>query len=286
MADTITVTQAWDGVDLQLEQGSGSHDSSAATVYYIVSGTADETSACAKCYADAPAAYAGIAKKSVAVSERLTDTSWKIEVRYGNSGSSDSGSGDDDEDPTVNFDCGTGTFHRVSALAQTCVYAESGERESDAEAAAVPIGWNGQTDSESSATGVDVPNAVLRKTYTKWIRLSKMNASWERKIAGLVGKVNSSTFHGYHEGECMFMGCSYTAPMRGSVKAQVSFHFSIQLNENNAVVAGIRCGSKEGFEYLWAISGDAVENGKSVKKIRKIYKAVVCEKADFGDLGV
>ena len=35
----IKVTQAWDGVDLSLEKGSGENSSSSATVYYIVEGT-------------------------------------------------------------------------------------------------------------------------------------------------------------------------------------------------------------------------------------------------------
>ena len=42
----ITVTQAWDGVDLTLEQGSGSNSSSSATVYYIVDGTQDDAESC------------------------------------------------------------------------------------------------------------------------------------------------------------------------------------------------------------------------------------------------
>ena len=40
------VTQAWDAVELELEQGSGTHSSSAATVYYIVTGTDVDTEAC------------------------------------------------------------------------------------------------------------------------------------------------------------------------------------------------------------------------------------------------
>ena len=76
---SIKVTQAWDGVDLSLEQGSGSNSSSYATVYYIVEGTQDDAEACTQAYNTAPEEFAGIPKKSVAISERLTDTAWKIE---------------------------------------------------------------------------------------------------------------------------------------------------------------------------------------------------------------
>ena len=62
MAESITVTQAWDGVDLQLERGSGSNDASSATVHYIVSGTESEAEACTACYAAAPETYAVVDK--------------------------------------------------------------------------------------------------------------------------------------------------------------------------------------------------------------------------------
>ena len=61
----ITVTQAWDAVDLELEQGSGTHSSSAATVHYIVSGTESDTDACTAAYNSAPEEYSSIPKNSV-----------------------------------------------------------------------------------------------------------------------------------------------------------------------------------------------------------------------------
>lgn len=286
---SVTVTQAWDGVDLQLERGSGSNDSSTATVYYIVTGVTDETAACSACYNSAPDTYAGIDKKSVSVSERLTDTSWKIEVRYGAEQSSGGGNtGDEDDEPTVNFDCSAGTKHMTQALSQTCVYAGSGERKDSADvAAAVPIGWNGKDGSESEAAGVDVSIGELRETYTKTMSRSKVTGtSWKRKVAELVGKVNSGSFKGWSAGECQFLGCSYSAPLSGSQKVRVSFHFAIRLNESKPVIAGERVGSKKGFEYIWALTDDEVQDGQRVRKVKKIYKAEVCETDSFGGLGI
>ena len=117
----ITVTQAWDGVDLSLEQGSGSNSSSSATVYYIVDGTQDDADACTQAYNTAPEEFAGIPKKSVAISERLTDTAWKIEVHYGTEQVSSGGSGDggdENDEATMNFDCSAGTKHMTAPLAQ------------------------------------------------------------------------------------------------------------------------------------------------------------------------
>ena len=286
---SITVKQAWPGVDLSLEQGSGSNSNSTATVTYIVEGTEDDITACTSAYEFAPDEFSEIPKKSASVAERLTENAWKIEVNYGSESKSSSGdSGSEDDEATMNFDCSAGTKHMTQAIEQTCVYAGSGEsKDSSDEASAVPIGWNGKDGSESEAAGVDVSIGELRETYTKTMSKSKVTGtSWKRKVAELVGKVNSGSFKGWNAGEVMFLGCSYSAPSKGSKKVSVSFHFAIRLNESKATVAGQNIGSKKGFEYLWALTDDEVRDGERKRKVRKIYKAVVCETDGFGGLGI
>ena len=286
---SITVKQAWTGVDLSLEQGSGSNSNSTATVTYIVEGTEDDITACTSAYEFAPDEFSEIPKKSASVAERLTENAWKIEVNYGSESKSSSGdSGSEDDEATMNFDCSAGTRHMTQAIEQTCVYAGSGEsKDSSDEASAVPIGWNGKDGSESEAAGVDVSIGELRETYTKTMSKSKVTGtSWKRKVAELVGKVNSGSFKGWNAGEVMFLGCSYSAPSKGSKKVSVSFHFAIRLNESKATVAGQNIGSKKGFEYLWALTDDEVRDGERKRKVRKIYKAVVCETDGFGGLGI
>ena len=286
---SITVKQAWTGVDLSLEQGSGSNSNSTATVSYIVEGTEDDITACTSAYEFAPDEFSEIPKKSASVAERLTENAWKIEVNYGSESKSSSGdSGSEDDEATMNFDCSEGTKHMTQAIEQTCVYAGSGEsKDSSDEASAVPIGWNGKDGSESEAAGVDVSIGELRETYTKTMSKSKVTGtSWKRKVAELVGKVNSGSFKGWNAGEVMFLGCSYSAPSKGSKKVSVSFHFAIRLNESKATVAGQNIGSKKGFEYLWALTDDEVRDGERKRKVRKIYKAVVCETDGFGGLGI
>ena len=286
---SITVKQAWTGVDLSLEQGSGSNSNSTATVTYIVEGTDDDITACTSAYEFAPDEFSEIPKKSASVAERLTDTAWKIEVNYGSESKSSSGdSGDESDEATMNFDCSAGTKHMTQAIEQTCVYAGSGEsKDSTDEASAVPIGWNGKDGSESEAAGVDVSIGELRETYTKTMSKSKVTGtSWKRKVAELVGKVNSGSFKGWSAGEVMFLGCSYSAPSKGSKKVAVSFHFAIRLNESKATVAGQNVGSVKGFEYLWALTDDEVKDGERKRKVKKIYKAVVCETDGFGGLGI
>jgi len=284
-----TIVQAWDGVDLELEAGKGSNSASSATIYYIVSGVNDDATACTLCYNFAPETYSGIPKKSVSLTERLTKDCWKVEVRYGTEDSG-GGGGDDEEDdtPTVNFDCSSGTKHMTQAITQKCVYTGAGEtKESEAEASAVPIGWNGKDGSESEASGVDVPVGELRETYTKWMSKSKVTGTaWKKNVALLVGKVNNGSFKGWASGEVMFLGCSYSTPLKKATKVQVSFHFAIRCNETKATVAGQDIGSKKGFEYLWALTSDNVDDGERVRSVRKIYKAEVSESDGFSGLGI
>ena len=139
----------------------------------------------------------------------------------------------------------------------------------------------------SKTAGVDVSIGELRETYTKTMTKSKVTGtSWKRKVAELVGKVNSGSFKGWSAGEVMFLGCSYSAPSKGSKKVAVSFHFAIRLNESKATVAGQNVGSVKGFEYLWALTDDEVKDGERKRKVKKIYKAVVCETDGFGGLGI
>ena len=201
----------------------------------------------------------------------------------------DSGDGgyDETDEPTVNFDCSTGTLHVTEPISQVCVYSADGPAESAAEAAAIPIGWNGKFGSESEAAGVDISTGELKETYTKVLSRSTVTGdAWKRKIADLVGKVNSSSFKGWQPGEVMFLGASYSAPLKGVTKVQVSFHFAIHLNESNVKVSGQTISSCDGYEYLWAISSDKAESGKLTKKVKKIYKAVVCQSASFSTLGL
>ena len=64
---SITVKQAWAGVDLSLEQGSGSNSKSTATVTYIVEGTDSDLTACTSAYEFAPDEFSEIPKRTMAL---------------------------------------------------------------------------------------------------------------------------------------------------------------------------------------------------------------------------
>ena len=141
------------------------------------------------------------------------------------------------------------------------------------------------TGAEMSVAGVDVPTAQLRETYTKTMRLSRITTAFKRKVARLVGKVNSGPFKGWEKGEVMFLGMSYSSPARRSSRVNVAFNFAIQPNEEESV-----CGrnvSKKGFEYAWGLSKTVVdENGVPKADVEAIYVDEVCRYDSFSALGL
>lgn len=248
-------------------------------VQYLVFGVTTEEEALTAVHSKAPAESKGLPLDSIEIDTRETNDTFRVnaiyreeEVEVG-----DSGGDDDDETPTESFDCGGGTKHLLYSFGQRKVYGDK-----DAGGA---IGWNGKSGDDCEIAGVDVPTAQLRETYTKPMKISKLTTSFKRKVASLVGKVNSGSFKGWNAGEVMFLGMSYSTPAKKAKKVTVSFNFAIQPNESGVKVAG-KSVTKKGFEYVWAISKTVASSGTPKLEVEGIYVDQVCEYASFSGLGL
>jgi hypothetical protein len=251
-----------------------------AEIPYLVMGAGNRAAAIAAVIAEAPDNYNGTPLQEVRFDEWSSDVATVAAVYQQKSGGA-AGGGDDDE-PMLNYDCGGGTVHVVQAISQTRVYGGSTDD------AGGMIGWNGKGGSEADFAGVDIPCGEMRLGYTKSMRISQLtNVTYMKTVAACVGRINSATWRGWEPGELMFLGCSYSTPLRGSERISVTFNFKAQRNESNAVVGGHSVGSKKGFEYLWSRSNAVTEtNGTPANNIVAIYKSVVCKEADFSVLGI
>jgi len=246
-------------------------------VSYVVFGTDEEEKALAAVHGEAPEEWEGLPIESLEISSREGNEAFTVSVIYKNRASSTSSSKEKEEDePTVSFDCGGGTRHMTHSYHQQIAYGSK--------KAGGAIGWNGKSGAEMSIAGVDVPTAQLRETYTKVMRLSKITTTYKRKVAKLVGKVNSNNFQGWNKGEVMFLGMSYSAPAKKSTKVTVTFNFAIQPNED--VEIGGETISKKGFEYAWALSKTEVDEGVPKAAIEAIYVDQVCMYDSFSELGI
>ena len=248
-------------------------------VQYLVFGVTTEEEALTAVHGKAPAESKGLPLDSIEIDTRETNDTFRVnaiyreeEVEVG-----DSGGDDDDETPTESFDCGGGTKHLLYSFGQRKVYGDK-----DAGGA---IGWNGKSGDDCEIAGVDVPTAQLRETYTKPMKISKLTTAFKRKVAALVGKVNSGSFKGWNAGEVLFLGMSYSTPAKKAKKVTVSFNFAIQPNESGVKIAG-RSVTKKGFEYVWAISKTVASSGTPKLEVEGIYVDQVCEYASFSGLGL
>ena len=248
-------------------------------VQYLVFGVTTEEEALTAVHGKAPAESKGLPLDSIEIDTRETNDTFRVNAIYREEevDVGDSGGDDDDETPTESFDCGGGTKHLLYSFGQKKVYGDK-----DAGGA---IGWNGQSGDDCEIAGVDVPTAQLRETYTKPMRVSKLTTAFKRKVAALVGKVNSGSFKGWNAGEVMFLGMSYSTPAKKAKKVTVTFNFAIQPNESGVKIAG-RSVTKKGFEYVWAISKTVASSGSPKLEVEGIYVDQVCEYASFSGLGL
>ena len=248
-------------------------------VQYLVFGVTTEEEALTAVHGKAPAESKGLPLDSIEIDTRETNDTFRVNAIYREEevDVGDSGGDDDDETPTESFDCGGGTKHLLYSFGQKKVYGDK-----DAGGA---IGWNGKSGDDCEIAGVDVPTAQLRETYTKPMRVSTLTTAFKRKVAALVGKVNSGSFKGWNAGEVMFLGMSYSTPAKKAKKVTVTFNFAIQPNESGVKIAG-KSVTKKGFEYVWAISKTVASSGSPKLEVEGIYVDQVCEYASFSGLGL
>lgn len=249
----------------------------AAEIPYVVFEAADEDEALNAVLGTAPSSCGDLPLDSIEIDSKDNDTTFKVNAIYKAETTSDEDDDDDDPEATVSFDCGGGSKHMTHALDQRIAFGTKDAGKS--------IGWNGKSGSEMEITGIDIPTAQLRETYTRIMKLSRITTSFKRNVAALVGKVNSGSFKGWSAGEVMFLGMSYSCPDKRSTKVSVNFNFAVQPNESGAKVGG-RSVSKKGFEYVWALSKTSAENGVPKAEVEAIYIDQVCEYASFGALGL
>lgn len=251
-----------------------------AEIQYLVFEAADEDAALKAVLDNAPQEYETLPLDSIEIDAREKDDVYRVNAIYKqeDAGSGSSSDDDDDNEATVSFDCGGGTKHLNYSISQRKAHGDK-----DAGGA---IGWNGKCGDDCEISGVDIPTAQLRETYTKTMRLSSLSTSYKRNVASMVGKVNSGSFKGWSAGEVMFLGMSYSAPAKRSTRVTVTFNFAIQPNESGVKIGGKNVGNKKGFEYVWAISKTTASGSTPKVEVEGVYVDQVCEYASFSGLGL
>lgn len=251
-------------------------------VAYLVIGANSKSAAFDAVLADTPESESGLIRKSVRFDGFTGDGAMEFTAVYEQMEEDTTATGPalgGGNDTTVSFDCSGGTVNKKYAISQIG-FGDPSKNPGRA------INWNGATGTEIEIAGVDIPCGQIRETYTKSMRASSLTATYKKRINGCVGKVNAGKFMGYESGEVMFLGMSFSGRVSGG-KVDVSFHFQVQPNENDAVVDDVKISNLEGFQYVWALPAVRTESDTPMTvRTDGVFVATVCEKIDFGIFGL
>ena len=116
-----------------------------------------------------------------------------------------------------------------------------------------------------------------------------VTTGYKNNVMQLTGKVNNGSFKGFDAGEVLFLGVS--GARRGTHTDdlwELSFSFAVSPNRTNLTVGPITGIVKNGWQYLWVLYEDHIdENAKvRVKKPKAVFVENVYETASFSGLGI
>ena len=283
---SMTVLRQNDGAETW-KVGSGGllTKASTAEINYLITEPTTKDAAMSAVASAAPASFGALPLSEIRFDGYVGEGNIKAVAVYASS-SSDSGDGYDEETPTMSFDCGGGMKHVTY-----CTGSQS--RRYGTVDAGNAIGWNKRSGDACEIAGVDIPAPQFRLSFTRVMpRSSALSVDFMRSTGLMVGKVNDATFKGWSAGEVMFLGASYSAPLKGKEKIVVTYNFSIQPNETNVTIAGHDIGDVDGFDYIWTIPKTEVRTsggqviGHPKLDIEAAFVAPVCTRANFSSFGL
>jgi hypothetical protein len=215
---------------------------------------------------------------NIEIMERRAQDVWKVTAHY--PANKDNYTDQQSQEiPEFSFDISAGTKH-ITHSKETVfsAAAEPGETAPD-------YGGAINVNQDNKIDGVDIVNSVFSFSEKHYFSNSKMDNTFKRQIASLVGTVNDSTFKQWEAGELLFMGA--TGSRRGKTskdKWEVTFRFAVSMNASNIEVGDITVPSKNGWDYLWVKYANDVNDNMLTKKIEAVYVERVYDYESFNPL--
>ena len=251
-------------------QGDGTEELLSIELLYLVKGTDNELLAAQAVRQNAPLTHNGLERGEIGL-EPIGPTQWEATVQY---------HPPDEEleegESSYSFDTGGGSQHITQSKATPGKYAKSGETAPDFK------GGIGVT--KDGVAGVDITVPVYRFSETHIIADEKVTNEYKGKLFALTGKTNNADWGGFSEGEVLFLGAS--GRKRGTGDWEITFSFAASPNKTGLSVGSITGIDKKGWEYLWVLYEDHVDQtaGALVKQPKAVYVEKVYDTGDFGDL--
>lgn len=237
---------------------------------YDVVGTDDETEveALVRAAAEAASPYLGLVLDTISVEAVAADV-WKCRARYATISSSDS---------EYTFDTGGGNQRITQSFGTINAYALGGGTPPDFQGA---IGV-----SEDRVEGVDIPVPNFQFSETHRFASTFVDSTFKRTLFTLTGTFNNASFKGFDAGECLFLGAS--GSQRGDELWSITFRFAGSPNVTGLTVGGITGIDKYGWDYMWVLYEEFVDNFayKLVQRPVAAYVERVLQPADFSLLSI
>lgn len=243
-----------------------------ARLHYTIRGADSETDAATALAATAPALYAGLPRQRREITTVFFDAAaldkniFKGIAHYGRV---------TETDFVTSFDTTGGSQHVTQSL-HTSSY---GTAPPDMQGA---IGFDGE---RVNGTEIVIPAFTFRETHVK--TTTAVNTAYRNTLANLTGCVNNASFRGFAAGEVLFRGAAgRTFNDEGTLKWQMEYTFAASPNRTGMTIGGITGVAKSGWDYLWTLYGDDVDQSRLVQKPVAVYVERLYPQADFSDLGI
>lgn len=126
--------------------------------------------------------------------------------------------------------------------------------------------------SDGAIEGAEVIVPAISYVVNLTVPSSQVDDDYVRGVATIVGSQNKKAFHGYKAGELLLTRVS--GSQRGDGNTDLSFSFSVSLNETSLVITGndgdITIPNKRGWDYLWVFYDDRTITDGSLKYTARV----------------
>jgi hypothetical protein len=263
----ITIAERYLGRTLSREYNRG------AQVEYIIQGTDSDTAA-----ADAMKSYltannllywdTNIPMTTFTL-EQLADQIWCATVQYGFTNNQSTS-----ESQTA-FDTGGGSQKITQSASGMSIAAYALPTKT------APDFKGAINVDDNSVNGVDI--IVPQYNWQEQRYYSTISSGYQQTLYLLTGKVNSASWHGYAQGEVLFLGAG--GSRRGSGAWEMNFKFAASPNKTGIQIGAITGIAKKGWEYLWVRYEKNTDANVLVQTPASVHVHQVYEYGDFSGLG-
>lgn len=253
-----------------------------ASLPYLVFDVADEDEAIAAVKAEVSTTFNDMVLSGVEISERMNDTTFKVNVNYKRETSGTLEYREAQID--YSFDTTGGTQHITQALLTYKKYFD------EAYLPAAPDFGDAINVDENEVKGVDIVMPIHNFSETHYYRKDTVTTSFKINIADMTGKINKAPFRGFDINEVLFLGASGALNNASSSSAywNVNYKFAVSRNTMDFKIGGMTIDFKFGWEYLWVLYQKVVDDAAYcvLKKPVAAYRQDVYKDGDFFKLGI